>query len=214
MHLQVLRQLAPDVTYRSLVMLGIACIQGVSVASFERDDAERLLFLWARQGKELHQNNFVLSTPPSWMTPPAPSRRRSGPCQVTKPPKPAGSESENGGSIRKKLHVAAMRPIPHTRRHKMLPFCGSHELERYNGDQVKANLPVAPIKHTPPPAPRKSFSSSIQAQQIISLNPLPLKKHGCGRAPIQVCSEVRCCCCCCLPLQEPLLWLRSVTFLF
>ncbi|KAG4136609.1 hypothetical protein ERO13_D07G017300v2 [Gossypium hirsutum] len=120
---QVLRQLAPDVSYRSLVMLGIASIQGVN------------------------------------------------------------------GLTRPKINVAAMRPIPHTHRHKMLPFSGFSEAERYDGDQGKVNLPVAPVKQPAPVTHRKALSSSFQAQQIISLNPLPLKKHGCGRAPIQVCSE-------------------------
>ena len=49
---QVLRQLAPDVSYRSLVALGIASIQGLPVASFEKDDAERLLFFCSRHGKD------------------------------------------------------------------------------------------------------------------------------------------------------------------
>ncbi|KAL5783589.1 hypothetical protein ACOSP7_008618 [Xanthoceras sorbifolium] len=185
---QVLRQLAPDVSYRSFVMLGIASIQGLSVASFEKDDAERLLFFCTRQGNKLHPENFVLIRPPSWLTPPAPSRKRFESCRETK-----AMEGENGGNFRQKLNVAAMRPIPHTRRHKMLPFSGFSEAERYDGDQVKPNLPVVPVKHgivgATPVAHRKSSSSSFQAQQIISLNPLPLKKHGCGRAPIQVCSE-------------------------
>ncbi|XP_021894369.1 AT-rich interactive domain-containing protein 4 [Carica papaya] len=187
---QVLRQLAPDVSYRSLVMLGIASIQGLSVASFEKDDAERLLFFCARQGKEHKSNNVVLVRPPSWLTPPAPSRKRSQPCREIIN---INQESQNGGSANQKVKMAAMRPIPHTHRHKMLPFTGFSEAERYDGDQGKANLSVVPAKHgaTGPNlvTHRKTLSSSFQAQQIISLNPLPLKKHGCGRAPIQVCSE-------------------------
>ncbi|KAJ9168107.1 hypothetical protein P3X46_019670 [Hevea brasiliensis] len=190
---QVLRQLAPDVSYRSIVMLGIASIQGLSVASFEKDDAERLLFFCSKEGKELYANNLVLTKPPSWLIPPAPSRKRSEPYRETKPFTSIGHERENGGNLKQKLNVAAMRPIPHTRCHKMLPFSGFSEGERYDGDQGKPNLPVPPAKHgVVGPAPvshRKSLSSSYQAQQIISLNPLPLKKHGCGRAPIQVCSE-------------------------
>ncbi|TXG61715.1 hypothetical protein EZV62_013078 [Acer yangbiense] len=186
---QVLRQLAPDVSYRSLVMLGIASIQGLSVASFEKDDAERLLFFCTRQGNEPHPENSVIARPPSWFTPPAPSQKRFESCRETK-----AMEGENGGNSRQKMNVsAAMRPIPHTRRHKMLPFSGFSEAERFDGDQVKPNLPVVPVKHgivgATPVTHRKSSSSSFQAQQIISLNPLPLKKHGCGRAPIQVCSE-------------------------
>ncbi|GLT56180.1 hypothetical protein SLA2020_292440 [Shorea laevis] len=157
---QVLRQLAPDVSFRSLVMLGIASIQGLSVASFEKDDAERLLFFCTSQGKDNLQDNSVITRIPSWLMPPAPSHKRSEPSKEVKQCK----VGENGNYSRQKMNVAAMRPIPHTRRHKMLPFSGFSEPEKYDGDHGKA-------------------------QQIISLNPLPLKKHGCGRAPIQVCSE-------------------------
>ncbi|CAL1390133.1 unnamed protein product [Linum trigynum] len=189
---QVLRQLAPDESYRSLVMLGIASIQGLSVASFEKGDAERLLFFCTKQGKELHiPNNPVLTRPPSWLIPPAPSRKRTELCRESK----SFSGVKGEKNFKEKLNIAAMRPIPHTRRHKMLPFSAFSVAERFDGDQVKANLlPVAPPKHSsggataPVNAHRKS-TSSYQAQQIISLNPLPLKKHGCGRAPIQACSE-------------------------
>lgn len=172
-------------------MLGIASIQGLSVASFEKDDAERLLFFCTSEGRLVHPQDYILTRPPSWLTCPAPCRKRPESCKEIK-----GFEGEkNGGNItRHKLNVAAMRPIPHTRRHKMLPFAGFFEAERHDGDLIKTNLPSAPAKHSnsvpPPAAQRKSMSSSLQAQQIISLNPLPLKKHGCGRAPIQVCSEV------------------------
>ncbi|GLT85655.1 hypothetical protein SLE2022_038390 [Rubroshorea leprosula] len=157
---QVLRQLAPDVSFRSLVMLGIASIQGLSVASFEKDDAKRLLFFCTSQGNDNLQDNSVITRIPSWLMPPAPSHKRS---ELSKEVKRC-KVGENGNYSRQKMNVAAMRPIPHTRRHKMLPFSGFSEPEKYDGDHGKA-------------------------QQIISLNPLPLKKHGCGRAPIQVCSE-------------------------
>ncbi|KAF3970978.1 hypothetical protein CMV_005384 [Castanea mollissima] len=62
----VLRQLAPDVSFRSLVMLGSACVEGLSVASFENDDAEHLLFFCTKQGKVIHPNNSVLAVSPSW----------------------------------------------------------------------------------------------------------------------------------------------------
>ncbi|XWS72334.1 hypothetical protein CRYUN_Cryun02cG0031100 [Craigia yunnanensis] len=185
---QVLRQLAPDVSYRSLVMLGIASIQGLSVASFEKDDAERLLFFCTRQSKDPFWDISVIARSPSWLVPPAPSRKRSELCKDTKPLNCSLLEGVNGNA-RPKPNVAAMRPIPHTHRFKMLPFSGFSEAERYDGDQGKVNLPVVPVKQPAPVTHRKAFSSSYQAQQIISLNPLPLKKHGCGRAPIQVCSE-------------------------
>lgn len=190
---QVLRQLAPDVSYRSLVVLGIASTEGLSVASFEKDDAERLLFFCTKQGKEHHPNNFFPAVSPSCLMPPAPSRKRSEPCQKTKPITFSRPKWENEGSDRQKPSIAAMRPIPQNHRHKILPFSRFSEPERYDGDQGEANFSVAPAKHTivgPTVTHRKRLSSSFQAQQIISLNPLPLKKHGCGRAPIHVCSEV------------------------
>ncbi|TYH61004.1 hypothetical protein ES332_D07G019700v1 [Gossypium tomentosum] len=185
---QVLRQLAPDVSYRSLVMLGIASIQGLSVASFEKDDAERLLFFCKKLSKDPLLGSSLIARTPSWLVPPAPSRKRPEPYKDTKSLNCIIMEGVKG-LTRPKINVAAMRPIPHTHRHKMLPFSGFSEAERYDGDQGKVNLPVAPVKQTAPVTHRKALSSSFQAQQIISLNPLPLKKHGCGRAPIQVCSE-------------------------
>ncbi|KAM4099613.1 hypothetical protein ACB094_05G005000 [Castanea mollissima] len=207
---QVLRQLAPDVSYRSLVALGIASIQGLPVASFEKDDAERLLFFCSRHGKDHLRDNLIFSSPPSWLRPPAPSRKRSIPSQGTTPASHDGtsikideddrdSKLRNGVSMpllpaRQRLKVAAMRPIPHVRRHKMTPFSGMSEADGHDGGQVKVTLPVVtPVKQSivgsAPTTQRRSYSSSSQAKQIISLNPLPLKKHGCGRSPMQNCSE-------------------------
>ncbi|CAL9247921.1 unnamed protein product [Arabidopsis halleri] len=183
--LQVLRQLAPDVSYRSLVVLGVASIQGLSVASFEKDDAERLLFFCGQQINDTSNHDTLLSKIPHWLTPPLPTRKRSEPCRESK-------EIENGGPTSRKINVAALRPIPHTRRHKMIPFSGYSEIGRFDGDHTKGSLPMPP-KHGAsggtPVTHRKAFSGSYQRKQIISLNPLPLKKHDCGRAHIQVCSE-------------------------
>ncbi|XP_043704301.1 AT-rich interactive domain-containing protein 4 [Telopea speciosissima] len=215
---QVLRQLAPEVSYRSLVTLGIASIQGLSVASFEKDDAERLLFFCTRQGKDLHPNNSSPCSPPRWLRPPAPGQKRAEPCQGAIDVIHSGLIAKNGATfskliddekkesrsrdevsmplvpVRQKLKVAAMRPIPHAHQHKMLPFSGIPEADGNDGGQPKINLSIiSSTKHNSagptPTTHRKSFSSSYQAQQIISLNPLPLRKHGCGRCPIQVCSE-------------------------
>ncbi|KAM7480654.1 hypothetical protein LguiA_028867 [Lonicera macranthoides] len=202
---QILRQLAPDVSYRSLVALGIASVHGLAVASFEEDDAERFLFFCA-EGKT--RNNILLSIsnspPPIWLRPPAPSRKRSEMYQETshvdrEEDKKTGFT--NGVTaplqpVRQKLKVAALRPIPHIRHQKMLPFSGLAEANGHDGGgQLKSNLVVpSSTKHNsgganPVTHHRKSLSSSYQAKQIISLNPLPLKKHGCDRSPIHVCSE-------------------------
>lgn len=208
-YLQVLRQLAPDVSYRSLVALGIASIQGLAVASFEKDDAERLLFFCTKQGKDPNLSNSYFSTPPSWLRPPAPSRKRSELCQATSQGTHSGLvvgnvKREDKGftngvrtplvPVRRQLKVAAMRPIPHIRHQKMLPFSATIEVDGHDKGQVKASVSVAPSKASlvgsNPVTHRKSNSNSFQAKQIISLNPLPLKKHGCDRSPIHVCSEV------------------------
>uniref|UniRef100_A0A7N0UY56 ARID domain-containing protein n=1 Tax=Kalanchoe fedtschenkoi TaxID=63787 RepID=A0A7N0UY56_KALFE len=184
---QVLRQLAPDASYRSLVALGIASIQGVSVASFEKEDAERLLF-FCTNGKVLCPDNSVIMKPPSWLIPPVPSFKRP---RSWREIKPLGLEGENGISGQK-LKAAAMRPIPHTRHQKMLPFSGASEGDRLNGEAPRASLTMAPPKHNIAPAPlanRKAVSTSYHAPQIVSLNPLPLKKHACDRSPIHSCSE-------------------------
>ncbi|KAG8380212.1 hypothetical protein BUALT_Bualt07G0169900 [Buddleja alternifolia] len=188
---QVLRQLAPDLSYRTLVALGIACVQGLAVASFEKDDAERFLFFCTKPETNSSPNNLKI---PSWLRPPPPSRKRPSICQTS-----SGSLNGSNGltgpvvSGRQKVKVAALRPIPHVSHQKMLPFSGILDAIVHEGSQVKP-LPVAPsAKHgsagPTPVANRKSTSGSYQAKQIISLNPLPLKKHGCGRSPLHVCSE-------------------------
>lgn len=212
-----MRQLAPDVSYRNLVALGIASIQGLAVASFEREDAERLLFFCTKQGKNGVLNNLKVSGPPSWLRPPPPSRKRSSICQETssgslnglaagnqavvkkednenKEPRLSNGISMPITTARQKIKIAALRPIPHVRHQKMLPFSKISDADVHDGGQVKANLPIPPAKHggvgSTPVTHRKSTSGSYQAKQVISLNPLPLKKHGCGRSSLHVCSEV------------------------
>ncbi|KAI3786229.1 hypothetical protein L1987_45364 [Smallanthus sonchifolius] len=199
---QVLRQLAPDVSYRSLVALGVASVQGLAVASFEKDDATRLLFFCKKLENNIQVRNRMTHPPiPPWMRQPLPSRKRhiinqetgrnNGLIQEYK-----GVESGNGYVVvRQKPKMAALRPIPHIRHQKMLPFAGISETTGHDfGGQVKTNVSSMPSnKHnnagSAPVAHRKSVSSSYQAKHLISLNPLPLKKHGCDRSPIHVCSE-------------------------
>jgi len=194
-----------------LVALGIASVQGRPVASFEKEDADRLLFFCTRHGKLIVEDRICFR-PPRWSAFLISDRQKPG--QASGPITAGTLSAENGGACpkgnhddkekgliegihmtllpsRKKLKLAALKPIPHSRHHKMLPFIP--ETSVYDGSQVKPNLLVAPVKHNVvPPAPthRKSISSSLHTQPIIPLNPLPMKKHGCNRAPIQVCPEV------------------------
>lgn len=199
---QVLKQLAREVSYRSLIALGIASIQGSPVASFEKEDAERFLFFCKRPGSTGVQDIPICS--PKWFRPPAPSRKRLLPADQEMKQDPCtffvgkglnGIEERNPSLIRTKQikKVAAMRPVPRVQQHKMLPFSGLNELGSADGNITKPNMPIVPSSKHIPPAPvthRKSKTpSSFHAQQIISLNPLPLKKHGCARPPIQACSE-------------------------
>lgn len=209
---QVLKHLAPEVSFRSLVALGIAGVQGRPVASFEREDADRLLFFCSRQGKDLLVDDRICFRPPRWSAFLISDRRKPRQDSMTSNnrgtvssedgrPCPNGLRDDREKGLiegihvppvpaRKRLKLAALKPVPHTRHHKMLPFIP--ETSVYDGSHVKPNLPAAPVKHNlPPPAPthKKTLSSSVHTQQIIPLNPLPMKKHGCSRAPIQVCLE-------------------------
>jgi len=216
MYFQVLRQLAPEASYRSLVALGIASIQGLAVASFQKDDAERLLFFCERRGNDRHLQNGDLIAPPSWLRPPPPSRKDSEAGQGSSPCSHYNFQSRtkahagvadqedkefrflNGAYtspvIRQRSKLAAMRPIPHSNLRKMMPFSGIAQADNHDAGQVKTSLPAVPSTKHPVmasnSAPYRRTSSTSQAKQIISLNPIPLKKHGCGRAPIQLCSEV------------------------
>ncbi|KAL3632855.1 AT-rich interactive domain-containing protein 4 [Castilleja foliolosa] len=204
---QVLRQLAHDVSYRTLAALGIASIQGLAVASFEKQDADRLLFFCTNQtnnGISDNDNIKKIISPPSWLKPPPPSRKRPSVSQETGRGIVKWEDDENNETrpnglsgqltpARQKIKIAALRPIPHVRHQKMLPFSRLVDMDLHDGNQVKVNFPIAPAKHgnggSNPVTNRKSTSSSYQAKHVLSLNPLPLKKHGCGRSTLHVCSE-------------------------
>ncbi|CAA0829479.1 AT-rich interactive domain-containing protein 4 [Striga hermonthica] len=198
---QVLRQLAPDASYRNLVALGISSVQGLAVASFEKQDADRLLYFYAKQLKNSNSNNLIVIAPPSWLKPPPPSRKRPS---ISQENIQTGIKQENNNETKEigsnglsgslqKFKIAALRPIPHVRHQKMLPFSRLADMDLNDGIQMKSNLPNVQIKHSSvggnPVSNRKSASASYQAKQVISLNPLPLKKHGCERSSLHVCSE-------------------------
>ncbi|KAL9663023.1 hypothetical protein QQ045_027860 [Rhodiola kirilowii] len=115
-------ELAPDASYRSLIVLSIASVQGLPVASFEKQDAKRLLFLCTGNGKFLHPDNLV-TTKLVNSTSCATSLKRPRSWQETKS---HGMEGEN-----RIVRAAAMRPIPHT--HQMLSFSGASEVGQLNG---------------------------------------------------------------------------------
>lgn len=116
--------------------------------------------------------------------------------KVSEPTASSSLTFENGGNNNKRrvLNAGPMRPIPRVRNHRIVTFFGFlPENERNDGVQAKISHPIGQMKHNlvgPSITHRRSSGNSLQTQQIISLNPLPLKKHGCGRSHIQVCSEV------------------------
>lgn len=207
-----MRQLALESSYRSTAALGIASIQGLSVASFEEEDVQRLLFFCTGRGTDHFES--LLSCVPSWFKLPEASRKRPELCEkaeilasnsccahasdfhIVKKAKLMKEKQTLPLLSGQKVKVPSMRPVPHIRQRKLLPFRGVPEVVA-DAHHAKTHLPVPVVpaaKHSSPRSTsisrRKSSSSSYQAQQIISLNPLPLKKHGCERCHIQVCTEV------------------------
>lgn len=74
---QVLRQLAAESSYRGLVAMGIAGVEGAPVAAFQEEDAAHLVSLkrsWDDAADEEDLSN--LSALPPWLAPPAASRKR------------------------------------------------------------------------------------------------------------------------------------------
>lgn len=199
--IQVLKNLAREVSYRSLVALGIASVQGIPVASFEKEDAERLLFFCNGQDSGFHIQAGLLSRMPTWSS--SFTRKRSAPNPETKPiitnntmskkrlrfGKDYQSLKREGELVTCRLKIDAIRPIPHSRQ-KMLPFLAFHETDSRDEIKAKPSHMIVQSSKTASATHRKSMSSSAHPQPVISLNPLPLKKHECNRAPIQICSEV------------------------
>jgi hypothetical protein len=75
-------------------------------------------------------------------------------------------------------------------------FMGLSQSTIHDASQVKPSLPAPPpVKHSVlpvvPATQRKSSYGLPRVKPSVPLNPLPMKKHGCDRSPIRICSEVR-----------------------
>ncbi|KAL5232406.1 hypothetical protein ABZP36_031182 [Zizania latifolia] len=196
---QVLKYLAPEISYKSLVALGIACVNGTPVSSFDREDADRLLFFCTNQYKDQAIVNTQCFHLPRWSASLTKERMRGSPES-----KPSTSSVNGVGddkkhlmkgssllSVKRKLKSATMRPIPHSPKRQMHPFMGIHQSIIHDASQVKPSLPAPPpVRHPVAPTTQRKLSSGpSRAQPAIPLNPLPMKKHGCDRLPIRICSE-------------------------
>ncbi|KAJ4814603.1 AT-rich interactive domain-containing protein 4 [Rhynchospora pubera] len=179
---QILCHLAQEPTHRTLVALGIASIQGISVAAFEKRDSDRLLFFCSQNKTKGKDDTTFLSAPPDWSAPLV--RKRAQP----------GLDLEANPS-NKRMKLSSLRPIPHARKQRMVPFVGVRETEVLNdlaSTQTEVANPV-PVNHeavhVKPVRPRKPASTSLHAREIITLNSMPVKKHQCERNAIRACSE-------------------------
>uniref|UniRef100_A0A0E0ICS0 Uncharacterized protein n=1 Tax=Oryza nivara TaxID=4536 RepID=A0A0E0ICS0_ORYNI len=63
---QVLKYLAQETSYKSLVPLGIASVNGTPVSSFDRQDVDRLLFFCTNQDEDEAIANGLYHHPPRW----------------------------------------------------------------------------------------------------------------------------------------------------
>jgi hypothetical protein len=175
--------LAYEPTHHTLVALGVASFQGISVAAFERQDSDRLLFFCSQNKTKGQDEKSLLSAPPTWSAPLVRKRAQSG------------LDSEAGPS-NKRMKFSSLRPIPHSQKQRMVPFVGVRETEMLHDlastqTEVANPVPVKPEPvHVNPIRPRKPASTSLHAREIISLNSMPVKKHQCDRNPIRACSEV------------------------
>ncbi|KAJ7524785.1 hypothetical protein O6H91_17G021500 [Diphasiastrum complanatum] len=226
---QALRQLSTELGYRSLVALGIAGIEGAPVAAFQKEDAERLASLKPDQITKVEgpfsnsSGSIEVTTPPLWLAPVAPIRKRQllpaeqsafhghnwmiggthhSQLPLTNFP---GHVGDQGIALKERvILLAAMKPIPHTSRRKLMPFAGVVSAGAHSGWSMKVNanggtgrirsasgtflsgadssswLPLNSYKQTP--------SGAAPAPCIIPI-PAMVKKHNCHREPISECSE-------------------------
>ncbi|CAO2211118.1 unnamed protein product [Urochloa humidicola] len=199
---QVLKHLAPEISYRSLVALGIACVNGTPVSSFDRQDADRLLFFCSNQCKDqsikngpcAHLSRWSASLTKDRITGGLESKQFSLDANGIKEDNKHLTEGSSLSSLKPRLKPATMRPLPHSPKQQMHLFMGLPQSTIHDANQVKPSLPAPPpVKHSVVPAVpasrRKSSSGLSRVQPSVPLNPLPMKKHGCNRLPIHICSE-------------------------
>ena len=119
---QVLKHLAPEISYRSLVALAITWVNGTPVSSFDRQDADQLIFFCSNQcGDQAIQNVWYAHVS-------------------------VGGDNKMSPSLKPRLKPAIMRPLPHSRKQQMHPFMGFPRSFIHDASQVKPSLPAPPVK--------------------------------------------------------------------
>ncbi|KAJ7552209.1 hypothetical protein O6H91_06G046200 [Diphasiastrum complanatum] len=226
---QALRQLSTEVGYRSLVALGIAGVEGAPVAAFQKEDAERLASLKPNQTAKDKDpllnipSSIEMTVPPPWLAPAAPVRKRQilsgesgtfhGNSSMTSGPHhfwqlltnfPGHVGYEVNEAKERALPLAAMKPIPHTSRHKLMPFAGVFTAGAHSGWSMKVTpngstgrirsaigtfLSGVDSSSWLPLNPYKQTSSNASFAPFIIPIPAMVKKHDCQRPPISECSE-------------------------
>jgi hypothetical protein len=199
-----LKHLAPEISYRSLVALGIACVNGTPVSSFDRQDADRLIFFCSNQCKDqaiqnapcAHLSRWSASLTKDRFTGSLESKQISFDANGVREDNKHLTEGSSLSSLEPRLKPATMRPLPHSPKQQMHLFMGLSQSTIHDASQVKPSLPAPPpVKHSVlpvvPATQRKSSYGLPRVKPSVPLNPLPMKKHGCDRSPIRICSEVR-----------------------
>ena len=196
---QVLKHLAPEISYRSLVALAIAWVKTTPASSFDRQDADRLLFFVSNQCRDQAIQNVSYAHVSSWSASLTKDRTTGSidSKQMSFGAKGVGGDNKMSPSLKPRLKPATMRPLPHSRKQQMHPFMGFPQSIIHDASQVKPSLPAPHVKdnavHVIVVTQRKSSSRSPSSwscvQPSIPLNPLPMKKHGCNQLPIHIRSE-------------------------
>ncbi|XP_020256983.1 AT-rich interactive domain-containing protein 4-like isoform X2 [Asparagus officinalis] len=160
---EILKYLARELCYRSLVALGVGAIAGVPVTSFDKEDADRLLFFCKRGKKVRDIQDSIVFRPPKWHAPLVSMRKA------------------------KPVNSALLRPVPHIRPLPKNPFLDDGV--KHVADFIPSVSALGNTELAPAPSRRSEFTSRFLKALQFSMSPLPLQKHGCKRSHIGLCSE-------------------------
>ncbi|XP_024396265.1 AT-rich interactive domain-containing protein 4 isoform X1 [Physcomitrium patens] len=201
---QVLRQLASEPSYRSLVALGIAGVEGAPVNAFLKEDSAHLVSLKRSRDcpsiKEIPSSSSV----PSWLTPPPASRKRmrviSSHSTDSLKEHDRRSSRANADAASSSKHgsitlLAAMKPVPHSNRRRFMPFANAVMAAQHAGWTMKLDQTTRVERrrqrrpHTGRPRTATTQGSGGLVNPHLSITPAMVKPHGCSRPPMEECTE-------------------------